>query len=141
MNGVSLFFNCMVTPIQWSWKTLDASPPMFTNFPTSFSTLRPKSNIHLTVKEKMLSKVANKLIASTHRRIGMHFHFCTTYKWIDNYCVLLIVVTSSTLIVMKGAITNVVLVTSNNTTCRTFTILYPDVLDQCFLETLLTFKS
>jgi hypothetical protein len=28
----------------------------------------------------MLSKVADKLNASTHRRMGMCFHFCTTYN-------------------------------------------------------------
>ncbi len=40
----------------------------------------------------------------------MCFHFCTTYKWIDNHCVLLNVVTSSTLIVMKGEVANATLV-------------------------------
>jgi len=137
MNGTTLFLNCVVMPIWWPWKTLDPSQPMLTNFPTSSSTLKPpKSNIHLIVKENMLSKVANKLIASTHRRMGMHLHFCITYKWIDNHYVLSIVVTSSTLIAMKGATTNDVLVASNNTMCMTFTIFHRDVLDQCFLETL-----
>jgi hypothetical protein len=115
---------------------------MFTNFPTNSSTPKPqKSNINLTIKEKMLLEVVDKLIASTNRRMGMRLYFCTTYKWIDNHCVLSIVVTSLALTAMKGATTNVTLVASNNTMCMTFAIPHPDVSNQCFLETLLTFKS
>jgi len=142
VNGTTLFLNCVVTPIRWPWKTLNPSQPMFTNFQASSSTPKPpKSSIHLTIKEKMLSEVADKLIASTHRRMGMCFHFCTTYKWIDYHCVLSIVVTSSALITMKGATTNATLVASNNTMCMTSTSPHPDVSNQGFLETLLTFKS
>ncbi len=113
---------------------------MLTNFPASFSTPKPpKSKTHLTIK-KNLSEVVDKL-TSTHRKMGMRLHFCTTYKWIDNHYVLLIMVTSSTLNIMKGATTNVALVASNNTTCMIFAISHLDVSDQCFLETLLTFKS
>jgi hypothetical protein len=103
---------------------------MFTNFPTSSSTTKPpKSNIHLNIKKTLLLKVVNKLTASIHRRMGMHLHFCSTYKWIDNHYVLLIVVISSTPTAMKGAITNVTLVASNNTMCMTSTIPYPNVLN------------
>ncbi len=135
MNGATLSLICVVMPIWWPWKTLDMSQPMFTNFPTSSSTLIPqKSNIHLNIKEKMLSKVVDKLIISTHRRIGMRFHFCSTYKWIDNHYVLSIMVISSTLTAMKGALANVTLVTSNNTTCMMFAIPHLDVLDQTFYK-------
>jgi hypothetical protein len=89
----------------------------------------------------MLSKVVDKLIASTYRRMKMHLHFCTKYKWIDNHYVLLIMATSWALTTMKGATTNATLVASNNTMCMTTTIPHLDVSDQCFLETFLTFKS
>ncbi len=108
MNGITLFLNCMVMLVQWPWQTLDPSQPMLTNFLISSSTLKPqKSSIHLTIKEKILLEVVDKLTASTHRRMGMHLHFCTTYRWIDNHCVLSILVTSSTLIAIKGVTSNV----------------------------------
>jgi hypothetical protein len=89
----------------------------------------------------MLSEVANKLTASTFRRMGMHLHFCTTYKWIDNHCVLSIMVISSTLTTMKGATTNVVLVASNNTMWMTSTIPHHDVLNQCFFRNTLDLQK
>jgi len=69
MNGTTLFLNCVVMLVRWPWKTLDPSQPMFTNFLASSSTLKPqKSSIHLTIKEKQLLEVANKLIPQHIRR-------------------------------------------------------------------------
>ncbi len=141
MNGTTLFLNCMVMFVQWPWRTLDMSQPMLTNFPTTSSTLKPqKSNIHLNIKEKMLSKVVDKLTTSTHKKMGMHLHFCNTYKWIDSHYMLLIIVTSSTLTSLKGA-TTCCFDSLQQYNVRDLYHPHLDVSDQCFLKTLLTLKS
>jgi hypothetical protein len=67
----------------------------------------PNFNMHFNIKAKMLFKMIEIHIVSTQKRMGILLHFWTTYKWIENHCVLLIVVTSVVVITMKVAITNV----------------------------------
>jgi hypothetical protein len=86
---------------------------MLTSFPTNYSNLNaPNLSKPFTINLKTLLDVVKTLIISTQRKIKILFQPCTAYKWIDNHCVLSIVVTSSTLTILKLAKTNVALVAS-----------------------------
>jgi hypothetical protein len=67
----------------------------------------------------MLLDVIETPIIETHKRMGILFQACTIYKWIDNQCVLSIVVTLFATMRMKVVIANVAFVASNNTPCMT----------------------
>jgi hypothetical protein len=81
--------------------------------------------MHFNIKAKMLLEMIEIHIVSTQKRMRILLHFWTTYRWIENHCVLSIVVTSLAITTTKNAITNVIFIASNKTTCITFAILHP----------------
>jgi len=104
IKGATTSLNYIVTPIWWPWKTKLPLHPMLTSFLANSSNPNPQnSSKPLIISPKIVFNVVEALIDSTHRRIGIFFQPCTIYKWIDNHCVLSMVVTSFTLTSMKLA--------------------------------------
>jgi hypothetical protein len=107
------------------------SQPMLISFPTrSFKPNPPKLIKHFNISPKMLSKVVTYPLFPCRTKILLHY--CTTYKWIDNHYVLSIIITLFTLIAIKEAIANVILVASNKTPCIISTIPQPNLSISCF---------
>lgn len=55
----------------------------------------------------------------TNKRMQIIFQACSTYKWIDNHLILLIVVILFVEMPMKALVANAAFVTFNNTLCMT----------------------
>jgi len=93
---------------------------MLTNIPLNFSNPNPpKSSRILNTNANMLLDVIETPIVETHKRMGILFQACTMYKWINNQCVLSIVVILFATMLVKVVIANVAFVAFNNTPCMT----------------------
>ncbi len=131
-----------MTPFFTPWKIVTLSTPKEKSLFARFVSLKPPNSIRLfTMKEVKLSEVVPSTTCCKFSIIKTFFLSFITYTWTDNHDWLLMVVTSSQFIEIRGDFCTTTFVVRKITLCITSTMVQLVELDQCLWGQFSTFKN